>query len=265
MSTSYREYLKEALEKKEGILFPSVRSFAIRAGISVSHLSRVLSGKKDLSEEMALKVASELQMTELEKTHFLDLVSLEKADVHTRQLLTQRIRSRDATVRRKIDPEVFKVISDWHYFPIVELTRTKGFRADPQWIARKLGISSTEAQVALQRLQAVGILSVNQDGRIFVAGQLDVETSDDIALEAIQKHHEQMSQKAIAALGHEDVKEREFQSMQIAFRDEDMHKAKLLIREFVDKFESEFKPLPGENVYQMNVQFFNLTSNSKKV
>jgi uncharacterized protein (TIGR02147 family) len=265
-TTNYRKYLKAALADKcarrPGY---SMRAFAKQVNLSASHFSRVLNGEKDLSHEAATRVAVELDLTDRDREHFMDLISYEKADVHTRKILSDRIETRKSKSPKKtLDLEMFRVISDWYYFPLIELINARGFKSEPVWIAKKLGITVTEIKAALDRLVSLELIAIDEHGRIRTLGPLEIQTTDDLASMAIKKHHEQMSHKAISAVREQPLDSREFQSVQLTFDPKHTKKAKNLIREFAEKFEKEMKSFAGEEVYQLNLQFFTLTKNIKK-
>lgn len=82
---------------------------------------------------------------------------------------------------------------------------------------------------------------------------------NDMPSTAVRKYHEQMAQKAVITLTEQTFDEGEFQGIQIAFNRVNLQKAKLLIRNFIEQFEAEFRLQTGEDVYHLNLQFFNLT------
>lgn len=237
-----------------------MRAFAKHVGISASHLSRVLSGKKDLSPESATRIAIELKLSEEQINHFLDLVSLQSANSHTQKLLLERINRRQTRTSRKVlNSETFQAISDWYYFSLLELIRTQGFRSEAGWIAKRLGLTVSEVEFAIQRLQTLGLIRIDQNRVMTSTGEADSHTVNEMPSTDVRKHHEQMGQKAVTALTEQPYEEREFQGIQIAFNRAYLQKAKLLIRNFTEQFEAEFRFHPGEDVYQLNLQFFNLT------
>ena len=263
---TYRKFLKDALTercaKKPAY---SLRAFAKHLGLSPSHLSRVMSGEKDLSPQAALRVASELKLKSKETELFLDLVHLESADETTRPLLLKRVQARFAKFARgSVGLESFKLIADWYHLPLLELIGARGFRSDAKWVSAKLGLSLAETKSALERLQSLGLIEITKDGAIRSLEKSGVETSDDISSAAIKRHHEQMSLKAIEAVKEQAVDEREFQSLHFAFEETQMKRAKEFLREFADRFEAEFKPQGGTDVFQLNLQFFRLTKKSKR-
>lgn len=237
-----------------------MRAFAKHVGISASHLSRVLSGKKDLSPESATRIAIELQLSEDQINHFLDLVSLQSANSHTKKLLLERIHRRQNRPSRKaLNSETFQVISDWYYFSMLELIRTQGFRSEAGWIARRLGLTISEVETAIQRLQTLGLIRIDQNHVMTSTGEIDPQSVSEISSTAAHRHYEQIAQKAFTALKEQPFAEREFLGIQLAFNRTNLQRAKTMIRNFTEQFETEFRSHPGEDVYQLNLQFFSLT------
>ena len=65
---------------------------------------------------------------------------------------------------RQLAQDTANLISDWHHYAILELVHVRDFKPDSRWLARVLGISVDEVNVALQRLLRLGLLEmVSQD------------------------------------------------------------------------------------------------------
>jgi hypothetical protein len=54
--------------------------------------------------------------------------------------------------RIKVLKDQFELLSSWYHFAILELVQLKTFEPDGKWISTKLGISVTEANIAVDRL-----------------------------------------------------------------------------------------------------------------
>jgi uncharacterized protein (TIGR02147 family) len=61
----------------------------------------------------------------------------------------------------QFDLDTFQLVSVWYHQAILELTHTRGFQTDSRWIARRLGISVDEVNVAIQRLLRLGLLELS--------------------------------------------------------------------------------------------------------
>jgi uncharacterized protein (TIGR02147 family) len=256
---NYRDYIKRSLAKKCA-LNPrySLRAFATSVGLSASHLSRVLNGGKGLSVTTALKVAARLEMSAQDLRNFMDLVTYDQADEKTRAILLKSKSSSRKSTKDIVSLEVFEMMSDWYYFPLVELMRSRKLIATEPIISRKMGLPRIQIKAALDRLVRAKVIKKNGRGAYEIIGDGDLETADDIQSAAIQNHHRGMLRKASLAL-NDEVTTRDFQSLQLLFNPKSMTRAKDRIREFVRQFEDEFRNENSTMVYQLNIQCFALT------
>src|SRR5690348_3475297 len=92
---SYRTLLKNELEQRVTRNSSySLRAFARDMNLSPQMLSLVLSGKKNISQEIAGNMIEGLELNPEEASHFLDLVILENTDsTQVRKVLESRIHS----------------------------------------------------------------------------------------------------------------------------------------------------------------------------
>ncbi len=62
--------------------------------------------------------------------------------------------ARDLTIKyEQIALDAYAVICDWYHYAILELIKVEAFRPDISYVARTLGISQTEAHIAVERLR----------------------------------------------------------------------------------------------------------------
>lgn len=60
----------------------------------------------------------------------------------------------------QVSIDTCSVISDWYHYAILELTYVSGFKANPNWIVKKLSITVEESKSAVERLKRLGLLLV---------------------------------------------------------------------------------------------------------
>jgi len=239
--------LDELCERNPGY---SLRALAKKLNLSPSHLSRVLRQQKHLSYQTSLRIARELNIPQHETQEILDSATERKKTGRSNP-----VQSRDPKL---LEYDTFKVISEWYYFPLLELVRTKGFKSQPAWIAKRLGISVPLVTAALRRLEGLGFIQMT-NGQITLSENSFLKTSDDLKAIAIRRHHEQMLGKSLEALENQDVLRREFQGLNLNFDLSQISEAKSVLREFTKRFNKKFGKASGEEVYQLNLQFFSLT------
>jgi uncharacterized protein (TIGR02147 family) len=204
-----------------------------------------------LSSFTAVRLARELNLQSKQIETILESI---KSQSRKRNLRTDK----DSRRNRILELEVFRLLADWYHFPLLELMRTKGFRSDPHWIARRLGLQVSVVEGALERLESLGFIRRKRGEMSLTEGGV-LKTSDDIQSLAIRKHHEQMLRKATEALTKQDTSQREFQALNLNFDVKSVPEAKKFIRKFMNDFNHKFARSHGEQIYQINLQLFSLT------
>ena len=236
----------------------SMRGFARDLELSQSFLSQVMSQKRKLSDEKAVVIASKLKLKGIQKRLFINLVRLElSTDPKTRHLLSEEINQITANNPKFkiLSHEAFKIIADWYYFAIVELSTLRGFKNEPQWIARKLGISAHQAEIAVERLVRSSLLA-EKNGHLCKTDNNYI--FENISSRAIREHHHQTLDLAHKAIENQDMKAREFYTATLTIDPQKLEKAKTRIQEFTTQFMNEFQQTSPKAVYKLAIQFFRL-------
>jgi uncharacterized protein (TIGR02147 family) len=116
----------------------------------------------------------------------------------------------------------------------------------------------TEIQAALERLQSLGLLEI-EPGAVLRPTQDRITTRDDVANRGAREYHKSVMSLAAEALEEQPVDIREFQSVALAVPKGRIGLAKEMIRKFRSQFETQIGSNSGDEMYQLNVQFFQLT------
>jgi uncharacterized protein (TIGR02147 family) len=258
----YREFLKTTLTEKassrEGY---SLRAFAQKVGVSSSFLSEVLNAKKSLSVELAFKIAVKLDLTETETQYLCVLVQLEQEqDPEFREVLVKRLqRLNPNRITHDLSADLFKSIADWHHYAILEMTYLSGVRLESALIAKKLGISKIEAELALDRLVRLELLEKNAKTGRYAKAHSYVLAQSQIPNGALKQFHQQILEKAIESLKTQSPDERMSATDVIPIDSRHLAKVDRLSREFsaaVLKLSEESKV--KDSVYALSVHFFNV-------
>jgi uncharacterized protein (TIGR02147 family) len=151
---------------------------------------------------------------------------------------------------------MFSTVRDWYHMAILELTDIRGFRADPSWVAGKLGLPVDLVREAVDRLQRLGLLMV-EDG-VWTQTHHDLELPSGAPSRTIREHHKQILTKAIAAIDQTDVDRREYSTQTFAFDQSLVPEIKNLIREFQRKVARAGHQGTKDSVYVMSMQLFPL-------
>ena len=252
---AYKYYLRSLIAERRNL---SLRALARSGGLSPSHLSRILSGSKGLSVSGASKLARGLKLSALQTRRLLQLV----AAAHLPAAFdNENIGPRKPPAKLMSESE-FRVLSEWHHMAILSLSQVRGFRAEPQYIADRLGISVPTAQLALDRLRRLGF--IKGEG-LAITVTANVSTDDDESSAAVRNNHRENIRRALTALSNQRVEEREFQNLSVALRKHHFPGLKQAIRDFVDHIDRKFDAPVGEadEVYQLNIQLFKSTKGEK--
>jgi uncharacterized protein (TIGR02147 family) len=240
----------------------SLRAFAKALGISPARVSEIFSGKQGLSAKSAAAIGKRLGWGEVESQMFCDLVEAKHSKSKIKRRLAEiRIAQNPARQLPTLQMDAFQVISDWHHFAILELTLIEGFKSDPAWIARRLGLQPNAAEMALERLLRLDLLTRDADGKLSAKDDFTA-SPDGIPSAALKKFHQQVIEKAVSALYTQPVEDRDVTNMMFAFDRSKMKEAKALIREFRRGFNQKLGPSPkNDSVYCLAIQFFQLDQN----
>ncbi|MCM2279675.1 MAG: TIGR02147 family protein [Oligoflexia bacterium] len=258
----YRSYLRQELtvRMRKNPRY-SLRAFARDLGMAPSKVSEVLRGLGGLSRASAIRVARRLGYTETETRHFVALVELQ----HRSELKRSAARKVLEALRVNqgfgiLDLERFQVIADWHHNAILELVTLNDFVPRPKWIADRLGISQAEAEGAIARLMALGLLMPDPQGKGWIRpAEGMLATPSGVPSRAIRAHHQQILRKAEASLESVPVEFRDFSTLTLAIDSGRIEEAKEDLREFRRKFCVKMQERSEKDrVYCLAIQFFPL-------
>jgi uncharacterized protein (TIGR02147 family) len=225
----------------------SLRAYARLLRIDPSTLSQALRGKRTLSKVQQLKLGTRLGLGPMEMARFWD-------DPERDSSYAQTSSAKELTL------DAFQVISDWYHYAIFELVTVKGFSPEPKWIAKKLGITPTEAQIALERLLRLELVQVGEDGRYLQGVPLVTTTGNPFTAVAFRKLQAQVLRMAGQALEEVPMELRDQTSMTMAIPLRRMAEAKAAIKKFRREFCEEFQKTEDRDaVYQLGISFYPLT------
>ena len=235
----------------------SLRAFARRLDVSPSTLTRVLNGERRVSRPLAEQICDKLVLDPQERADVLDVFPSNK---HYRKEGQKQIEAENDPAYLQLTADQFRIIGEWYHFGILSLIKTKGFKNEPEWIAERLGISVRDASAAVERLERLGMIRLDQHGK-WTRTRPRVRTSDDVLNLSLQKAHRQNLELAQEALTSIPVELRDFSAITMPTTPELLPKAKELIRKFQDDLSELLESKPGTEVYKFCTQLFPLTKN----
>lgn len=218
-------------------------------------LQMILQGKRLPSVELLFKVCRQFALTDLE-TRYAELLLIRDRELRSRRAPSSAIEEELRAFRFRanptpveiIGPDPSALISAWYYLVIRQLALGSGFIEDPRWVSRRLGgaVPVRDCARVLKLLRELPLLR----------SPIRLRTTDDVASRAVRMHHLGMLDRAKVALSECSILEREFIGNTIRCSPKSMPRIKRALREFADRFETEFHDPAGTEVYQLNLQAF---------
>ncbi len=222
----------------------SLRAFAKALGVDASPLSAILRGRRPLTPKMKKRLGLALGMKLDEIKSFANLEAPSQSDF------------------QQITLDTYAIVSDWYHYAILELIRVRDFKPDFQYISKTLGISKTEVQIAIERLQRLGLLDIKENGQWVdtTSKGLATNITDDLTSLASRKLQRQILEMSIKALEELPTDIRSHTSMTMAVNPEDLIEAKKRIRKFRRElclfFERNKNP---SQVYHLGISLYPVT------
>jgi len=230
------------IERKANNRSYSARALARDLGISQGFLSQVMSGKRKMSLEQKVNLASKLGL------------ELNPQGTHA---TSQKFEVLQYTLEHE------KILKHWYHFAILELTQTGkkigSLSNNPSSIAKRLNISEFEAKTAIERLIEYGYLEMSKGKliRTSAAFMIDAKKSS----QTLREFHQSRLKAGMDELNYFEqsrVDQRYFQTMFIPTSRDKVQKAKNKIADFQKKLIEFLMEDQKENVFQLSLQLFSV-------
>lgn len=236
---------QELIKRKKANSQYSLRSFSKYLEVSPATLSQIMSGKRPLSLKMGQHFFSKLGLSAHEQSSVLDEYKVENENL-------KRMNT------HVLPEDHFKLISEWQYYAILSLGKLPQNRAEPLWIARRLGISLDLAKDSFERLLRMRLIEINEGH--FRQTTIALQTSEDIPSSAIRRFHRQMLHLAEEKMESVSTEHREYSGATLAVAKNNLPRAKAMIRAFIKEFDQILEKGPCDEVYHLSVYLFPLTN-----
>ena len=258
----YRALLRALFEHKKRTEYGfSHRALSRRAGLSSSNfLVLVMKGSRNLSTELAERLASALGLPKREAEYFIELVAFNQAKTPN-----EKARCYERLARFKGHREIYKLAAEqeayhsaWYIPAVRELAAREDFQSDANWIARTLQprITAAQAKRALAVLVKLELLRKDKKGRLRQSAPIVTTGVGPLAHHVVQ-YHRTMLQCAARALDEVPRDEREISTLTLCVSHEVMLKLKERIRELRrELLHVAEQEGAAERVVQINFQLF---------
>lgn len=232
----------------------SLRAFAKTLQLSSSALSAMLNGKRPITEGMKLRLGLALGLDPKEISKLRS-----QPDRRTKKKIDQVPGSVEI---QQLTLDTFAIISDWYHYAILELTKVKDFQPDKAWISKALGITRSEANIAIERLVRVGLLDTDLPQWKDLSENGNVTNIDPQLTSAGSKQlQRQILEKSIEALQTLPLEKRNHTSITVAINPKDIPLAKEKIKTFRRELAEFFEGNPDlQEVYHLSLSLYPVTN-----
>ena len=239
----------------------SIRAMASKLGLNSSTLTRIFSGKRNLSKNLIPIFIKYLGLRTKEAEYFIHLAGFCQAKSERERMVEYRelIELRNGRTS-EVSEERYAFYEEWYFTAIRELLRFFPFSGDYGSLARMFDppITVPEAKRAVGLLLRLGF--IDKVGTSYVVHDAAITTGETWHGLEVQRFHQDMHAKAAEALEKIPRAERDFSTMTMCYSPEGYKKAREVLmhaREELARIEECDKA--ANRVYQINLQLFPLS------
>lgn len=239
---TFKTYFERKKKSSAGF---SLRGLARKLGVSASFLSQLINGKKPIPAKLVKPLAKALDIEP-------EMLSMPKRRVQVRS---------EVEDWSLAGVDAHKILRNWYYIPILELTTLADFDGSAQSIAERLGLSQTSTAVALRELIGLGLVEI-RDGK-YAKTDSKLRFTSATTTHLIRKFHDDMLEKGQHALrtavSDDDFQRRLITGITVSAAPEAIAVAKQKLAAVLHEIANELSAAPGTEVYQLCGLLFPLT------
>ncbi len=241
--------LKEFNQRVKANQRYSLRSFARDLDTNPGCLSVLLKGKRPFTDNLVEHFCEKLNLSERQFNQFLSKIKVRKK----------------VPKHKVIKSDLFNILSEWYYNAICELTQTYDFKNNPNWVAKKLGISPAEALLAINRLKKQGWLAEENGQLILKNTDTEFNLKSHNTTAPLKRLQIQALEKSKKAIEREPLSRRYHATQTMAIDSSRIEEAKEVLRKFRQEFCLQIQNEEDQltDVYQLNLGFYPLTEIEK--
>lgn len=260
---SYRGYLKDLAAYFRSQKMFSVRQFAVKSGLkSTGHLSMIISGKRNISQAIAIKIASAFELDKKESEFFFALVDFDQAETtrHQTDAYRELLKFKAFREFHHVSEAQLNFFSKWYHVVLLEmLSHPESTAQNIEALSEALKIKPSEVENSLKKMVELGLIEKGDKGWRRVAS--GIESPKQMMNLNILELHREMIQKSLEALEAVSPDDRELGSLTISLSKESFEDLRARIFQFQRELHGLYSDESNaEKVFQMNIQLFPLAT-----
>ena len=233
----------------------SLRAFARDLATDHASLSQLLRGRRKLTAKTIRKFGEllGLELAEIEKLVDAEAVVSESANAAVQAEIEQL--SKDAS----------NLICEWQHFAILELLRFESFEPNSNWIAQVLGLSVDEVNIALTRLIRLNLISMESPSVWRDLSGGSVLNVADFSQATIKNLEEQVQRLSKRAMQESSDLPQDHTVTTVGISKRRLPDLLAMVAKFRQSMLERLATNdPCDAVYQLEIRFFPITTNSSK-
>jgi len=268
---SSRRYLSDCYDAiKRDLQRFSYRSYSKIMGFgSTNYLHLICTGQRALSVKAAEKVAKAFALSSEKKKYLIKLACYESArvPVEREKLFSELVQLAKKSLPSEISKEELSYFTEWYHPVIREFVGLKDFKGDSKWISENLLAPVTPDQIekSLKLLQHIGYIKFDPVEGTYYQSSRQVRTPKEVKGLAVSRYHQQMIDQGKEAILGVKAKRRDISAVTICVSKEIAEEIKLEVQKFRDLILRKSEQSDsGEQIYQMNIQWFPFTKEPER-
>jgi len=235
---------------------------------STSSISKIISGQRHPGKDITEKLVEYFKFSKADEDYFRGLIKFHKVKNDPKlavAVLEKLGKDHPSGSILILDDSVFQVLSNWYSFAVRELVRMGLNLKNLKTLSRAFhfGVTVQEVSFCLKSLKSAGLIEENKSGQFAVKSER-IQTQTDFSSEAVKQYHEKTLDVAKKAIRTLPVEEREFQGTTLNISHKNFKAAQNMLREFREKFVKTFEETDGDQIHQLQMQFFPITKKINK-
>jgi uncharacterized protein (TIGR02147 family) len=257
----YREFLRGLFAAKKAEHAPfSHRSLARHLAIKApGHILFVMQGKRNLSEDLALRLAKFLKMRKAETAYLLNLVKFNNAkSSHEKQYAFEQLQAGRRRGAAIVSSERYAFYERWYYSAIRTALDIKPFKDDFSALCRSIQPSITipEAREAIALLARLGFIKKDAKG-FYRTTEVTLSAGDEWQSATISQVHRQFIMLGLEALDRFPKGDRDISCLTVTLSPASLEKARERIKTArAEILEIAAAEQNADRVMQCNFQLF---------
>jgi uncharacterized protein (TIGR02147 family) len=256
----YRVFLTDwmAFQKERKSSF-SLRAFTLRVGLaSASFLSAVLKGKKNLSDEVRLRLAAALGLGGEDEEYFHWLVQFNQAkDMDGKNYCFRQLQKFRGSRARKVGEGQYRFYSKWYYAAVWNWFGLHKKNRNLATIGQSIlpAITVSQVEEAVQVLVECGLLRKVANG--FEPCETHLTTEPEVASLAVKNHIVDLNRIAGELLDKVPAKDRQYNTLMFQVSGKGFETIKDRIRLFQEELRDILDHDQGEDrIYTLAMSLF---------